>query len=1738
MKKFTATLLSVCLAFQMCTSTVPVSAAALSVKTETTDQGTASEEASLEIEVFSSSRFPYQGDVKVAIHNKTEKQEKMLTFTDTAKEQDRSKDVKPDSALAKFPVSAGEYTVTITARNFATYKQSITVKAGQITKIQVCPFDMESENEKRPGWFCVGDVTDDGMIDDKDQETLLSAVREQPDNTDYDLNQDGKTDLADLQAMVLGLDGQKDSYIEILSLPKDVKIINNTQIKMGSAEKLLNAGESITLQTANSSEISENNPVGLEFNLTGNNASQAPEIEGIVIKAPASTNKNGNISSTIEKGTITVVSVDSDGKEISSDIPLAFGSQTKIAKVQAKKAKTSQKAKKAASAVVDANGSILVNFQGQIPVKRVVIKVTDTLANSSLCEIAKVEFVNNMDQRIPAPQLNIPTLNDPKSGNQQLSVSWKAQNNVTGYELMVSAPADQSEDVLTAVIPVASAAYTISAIENQPLVNFKTYTIKVRSVNGDWKSPWSEEKTGTPKPQKKPDAPDYVKAEGGYRSMQVSWKAMDDSNGYMVYYKKSGDSQYQPVVKDFEQTPNGTGKLTENHYTITGLEDNVEYSVYVIGWNELGWGKQSLVSVGTTKVSAKPELPNYKLLNTSNGVGKVTAHIKEAVMGGSGASMVASPLDTEKNSALGLVDDDYASYWCKADWDDGVAYPAQSKGMSITLDNNYKMNYFTFAAADQKARLERVLIEYWTTENGAESKAQKVGARLIGKTDVNDNPYYIVKLDETIYAHKIRMCLGRIYGNKEEMKVGEIHFHQYDSLEDDIMGLYTDEMHTTLRADVTESKIQELEARLEIKDTQSGEKHPLYDELKLELKTARQILTSDLDPAVIVSNTITAQKDKHLGFGGLNAWQPLGKVGYAGETLLVYVGHNTKRTGDAANLQLVYTQYHSESDSLSGTISLKVGRNEITIPALSNKDCERGGQLYIAYTGNDPSDQYAVRISGGSKIPVLNLYGKSGEARTAAITAYLTELGDYVKIMEAEHGKQHTDKHKNVNYTYDQTNCILNATDIMMESMMYSLPATQVLAGLGNASNQVTKLDNALKAMEDTMTLFYQHKGLSKEAGTEKGNNNLPAQHLNIRYMRMFAGAFMYASGNHIGIEWGSCKVASAPDNWDGLGWGIAHEIGHDINQGTYAIAEITNNYFAQLLTKESNGKTRFDYKDVYKKVTSGTTGRSSNVFTQLALYWQLHLAFDNQKDRHIFDHYDDQFNQLFFARVDTYSRNPDKAPQSGLTLGNDVDQNLMRLACAAANKNILPFFERWGMVPDEATIEYAGKYGERDTKALYYVNDDARDYRAAHSDETGTIKGKDVVTATSAAKSNQVEITITTNQNADAILGYEIIRSMTSKGKKQSQVVGFQPIDTAASTVFTDTVYSVNNRVMAYEVRAVDKFLNYSNTVDAGSVKIQTEGILDKAAWTVETTMTSKDDTAINTDENDPDSGFENAGAKKVHSIDRILDQDKTENGTYHGNSDGTAVITIDMHKTEPITALKYAGDSLPSITIEASDDQENWITLKENYTGLKDKKEAMIWFDSVKEDSREDWIGTYDMRYIRLSIPKSGALSIQEIDICSPSGDNLEFMAAGNGQNAIGKLTQDYRYGDKPDQIIPKGSLIFTGTYKGNPAYNVVLLYDMKGNLIGEKDGKVYAEQIILADVPKDGNLGETSDGTWVYYVLPDQWDEDSLKKLDGVRGELYRVDNPLTLEGERIVSDTKMITIDTIPDITLTD
>ena len=212
-----------------------------------------------------------------------------------------------------------------------------------------------------------------------------------------------------------------------------------------------------------------------------------------------------------------------------------------------------------------------------------------------------------------------------------------------------------------------------------------------------------------------------------------------------------------------------------------------------------------------------------------------------------------------------------------------------------------------------------------------------------------------------------------------------MYFYEYDPVEDDIMGLYTDDLHTVLRSDVTHDTIDALRVRINTKDQESGEYHPYRDALERELKTAEDILDSKLNAPAHIHSGITT-KDTGRGFGGLNAWQPLGITAAAGEEITVYVGHNYKRTGDNTNLQLVATQYHAEAASMSQVVkTLKIGRNDIVIPKIWTGDYELGGALYVQYTGSGGAeDDYAVRVSGGVQVPVLDLY-KVTEAKAKDI---------------------------------------------------------------------------------------------------------------------------------------------------------------------------------------------------------------------------------------------------------------------------------------------------------------------------------------------------------------------------------------------------------------------------------------------------------------------------------------------------------------------------------------------------------------------------------------------------------------------------------------------------------------------------------------------------------------------------------------------------------------------------------
>ena len=404
----------------------------------------------------------------------------------------------------------------------------------------------------------------------------------------------------------------------------------------------------------------------------------------------------------------------------------------------------------------------------------------------------------------------------------------------------------------------------------------------------------------------------------------------------------------------------------------------------------MGSSPRSNVAIGETTSIEPAVMPEYKLINRSNGYGQLTTHIKSAVLRPwrDKANMIDSPLDIDENgepkavqggySALGVVDDSYDSHLYVSDWDFGGFYHNYSqKGIEITFDKAYKINTFAFAQIENLGEFVDAKVWYKDMTTG-----KIVGpidaAQIVTKKGVGtERQYTTVKLPEPIESDTIQITVGRRYSYISKLSIAELRFYEYDSIEDDINNLYADQMHTTIRSDVKEQDFIDLQTRLNTKDEMCDEYHPDKDSLQKELDLAKLIFdTENLKDVVKIDTTVTKAKDSHITFrSGLNAWQPLGVVAHSNEVIKVFVGNPNKKSGEATNLNLIATQYYPEAAHWTTEVrkGLKVGLNEITIPKIDSLDKESGGSLYIEYTGNNPSEIYGVRVVGGDYIPVLDL---------------------------------------------------------------------------------------------------------------------------------------------------------------------------------------------------------------------------------------------------------------------------------------------------------------------------------------------------------------------------------------------------------------------------------------------------------------------------------------------------------------------------------------------------------------------------------------------------------------------------------------------------------------------------------------------------------------------------------------------------------------------------------------------
>ncbi len=1502
--------------------------------------------------------------------------------------------------------------------------------------------------------FIIGDVNNDTYVNDADYNLLLENMGS--DDQKYDLNRDGVVDILDLSYVHQTLGNRKQDVVESNGSP----IINpanvaaslqdsSVEITQGDLHDLLvddvNRNVSIALKDS-SAVISEATPVSFDLDLQTPKQMSKIEIDSI----PG--------DNQITDGVISLVTV-VDGKEVIENVNMNTAARSMRAD----------------------DSKIVIDLGKQVAVKKITIKITGTKNNTNLAEIAKVDFINDVYKEIPKPESSFPKNLTAQAGSEQIIVDWDKVTNVTGYEVSYRYVNPKTNKNETKTVKTDQNSLLLDG-----LTNYVSYEIRVQSVTDDgWKSGYGESVTATPIPSEKPAAPDYVTATGGFRSIDVSWKKMENTLHYSVYYKKEGDTDFQAIHD-----------IQTNAYTLMNLEDDTNYLVYVTGHNEIGESNKSLTASATTAALSPTITPNYKLINTANEETGVTNHIQDVTYKAG---------TTSSGNKFDIVDNDQVTHWQLNSWDSG-GYNNFKNGPLVEFDQEYQMSEFVIIPSYNKVgNIFYVKIEYMDADGNVFNKTSGISLRRL--VDKQDKVYYRIVLNEPISAKKVRLSTAN-YSATGNMNISEIKFYHHDSIKTDIANLFVDDLRIQLAPGVTIDQINALDAYLDAGDEVSGERHPDYTSLKQEVQYARDILEDKQisDDIITVDQNVSTANDGHLQFvSTLADAQPLGIAANAGDELTIYVG---AESGAKGGVQLVFTQYYAEASRWHQTVNLSVGKNIVTVPKIVSTQGETGGSIYIRYTGARPN--YAagsekairVRVSGGTKIPYLDVTNTDEATAKERIATYLDELKTYTEVTLPA-------LYADAGLTFDSRTSVLNVTEIMSNKMLLSFPADKtyetIVSNLSTDEEKIERVYQNTLAMEQIAHLAYAQKGLTDGPSAE-AVHRMPDTRLNIRYHKMFAGAFMYAGGKHIGIEYNSVPgllvgrpyTLGADGKMEGgslYGWGIAHEIGHMIDQQNLVHAEVTNNItslFEDTLDDATLSRigTAERMQKIYKKVTSGATGPSIDVFTQLGMYWQLHLA------------YDDEYNSVdntntFFANLHKLYRESSEKASSR----DEMDNLFIRRASDVVQKDLTDYFVSWGMTPNAETLRYLQEKGyPKETRKIQYISEEARWKRlenmtpmASDTSVTATLShevenGKD---------SRMVNLTLGVSKDEDKILGYEIIRN--------GEVVAF-----TTENEYKDVIGTANNRVFTYEVVAYDYLLNQTAVKKLDPIKISHDGSIAKTNWYITSNVAS--DQLVEGEEAAPTGLFS--------AIDDNYDN------LYEGNvTKGNVELTVDLSSRQQVAGFKYTAaktdnalhaDTVQQYVVSISTDNQNWTEVaKGSFDVTADQPTELIYFG----DKESKQLKIYDAQYVKFTF-KQQRVALAELDVIAPPGDNVDFI-----ENGIGILESDYVYDKINGQTIPAGSLVFNGKYRGNPAFNAILLFDEDGNIVAggeDENGDQIINGILLATLPENEQLGDIADGNWIYWIEPGNFKAEDFEGKT-VTANLYRVDNAETNEGQRLVSDT---------------
>ena len=273
------------------------------------------------------------------------------------------------------------------------------------------------------------------------------------------------------------------------------------------------------------------------------------------------------------------------------------------------------------------------------------------------------------------------------------------------------------------------------------------------------------------------------------------------------------------------------------------------------------------------------------------------------------------------------------------------------------------------------------------------------------------------------------------------------------------------------------------------------------------------------------------------------------------------------------------------------------------------------------------------------------------------------------------------------------------------------------------------------------------------------------------------------------------------------------------------------------------------------------------------------------------------------------------------------------------------------------------------------------------------------------------------------------------------------------------------------------------------------------------------------------------NLGDEAVADEVRVAYDKTIDSGLYDltRSGDGTVTITMKDGSAVPVTGIQVTGTGLAgtyTVRLKADAAAETWTTAK---TGQLSSNQVTAYFHKPGAQPSDTRIWTYDAAVLELTgIPQDAQVTLLDYP-----GDRVDFYENA----AVGVLKEEYCYGDEAGDVIPAGTLVVLGTYRGNPAVNYVSIeaeYTTTAEAWEDQEVTTITRAmngyaLLFAELPDDGAVSDISDGFFLF--VPDLEAEAALNAKDGVtdayplsiRAVLYRTDNADSADSQRVTSQT---------------